>query len=364
MVPKFPAVRPSFHAVLKERVNQYFEQNKLSPTGGWRIFSKAIILTTALVLLYTHLVFFTPVWYLALLECAMVGLVISFIGFNVMHDGAHGSFSQYPTVNKIAAFSLNLLGGSSFMWNMKHNVIHHAYTNVHEVDDDLDAGFLLRLSEHQKRYKVHSFQHYYVWVLYAQLYLFWIFVSDYKKYFTGKIGDIPLKKMKWNDHLIFWKSKILFLVIYAVLPIIFAGWLNWLIGFLTITWVAGVVLSIVFQLAHTVEHTQFPLPDEASGKMEDEWAIHQLKTTANFATGNKIISWLVGGLNYQVEHHLFPKISHVHYPAISKIVKQACQEHGVVYNEYARMRDAIVSHLNHLRMMGQMPEPIRVRSNN
>jgi linoleoyl-CoA desaturase len=353
MVPKFPAVRPSFHTVLKERVSAYFESQNISTTGGWRIFSKALLLVSVLILLYIHLVFFTPVWYWAILECILVGFVISFIGFNVMHDGAHGSFSKYPWVNKVAAFSLNLLGGSAFMWNMKHNVIHHAFTNVHEVDDDLNAGFLLRLSEHQKRYKVHSAQHYYFWVLYAQLYLFWIFYSDYKKYFTGKIGNIPLKKMKLQDHLIFWKSKMAFLAIYILIPILFAGWLPWLIGFITITWVAGVVLSIVFQLAHTVEHTHFPLPDDATGKMGDEWAIHQLKTTANFATGNRIISWMVGGLNFQVEHHLFPRISHIHYPAISKIVKQACEEYGVVYNEYGKMRHAIRSHIRYLRSLGR-----------
>jgi linoleoyl-CoA desaturase len=352
MVPKFPAVRPSFHTILKERVSEYFEKKHINPTGGWRIFSKAMILVSSLILLYVHLVFFTPAWYLAIPECLLMGLVISFIGFNVMHDGAHGSFSKYQWVNKVAAFSLNLLGGSSFMWNMKHNVIHHAYTNVHDVDDDLDAGFFLRLSEHQKRYRMHSFQHYYFWVLYAQLYLFWIFYSDYHKYFTGKIGGIPLKKMKWNDHLVFWKSKILFLLIYIVIPILFTSFISWLIGFITITWVAGVVLSIVFQLAHTVENTHFPLPDDASGKMGDEWAIHQLKTTANFATNNKVVCWMVGGLNFQIEHHLFPRISHIHYPAISKIIKQACEEYGVVYNEYAKTRDAILSHIRHLRNLG------------
>ncbi len=159
--------------------------------------------------------------------------------------------------------------------------------------------------------------------------------------------------MKLQDHLIFWKSKIVFLVIYIVLPIIFTVWLSWLIGFITITWVAGVVLSIVFQLAHTVENTHFPLPDDETGKMGDEWAIHQLKTTANFATRNRVISWMVGGLNFQVEHHLFPRVSHIHCPAISKIVKQACEEYGVVYNEYSKMRIAILSHLRFLRSLGQ-----------
>jgi linoleoyl-CoA desaturase len=353
VIPKFPAGRPSFHVVLKGRVNQYFEETGKSLTGDTKIIIKALLLIGALVALYVHLVFFTPVWYLGVVECAMLGLVIASIGFNVMHDGSHGSFSKHPWMNWVAAITLNILGGNAFMWNMKHCVIHHAYTNVHDIDDDLNAGVLLRLSEHQKRYKVHSFQHYYVWFLYMQLYVFWIFFSDYKKYFRKKIGDIPLKKMTTLDHVIFWKGKIINLSLYVVLPIIFAGWLNWLVGFLIVTQLGGLVLSIVFQLAHTVEPMSFPLANSVSGKMEDEWAVHQLKTTANFATRNKLISWFVGGLNFQVEHHLFPKISHVHYPAINRIVKQACAEYGIPYYEFPKMRHAVVSHISHLRRLGQ-----------
>ncbi|TAD81339.1 MAG: acyl-CoA desaturase [Bacteroidetes bacterium] len=354
VIPKFPAGKPSFHVVLKNRVNQYFEETGKNLTGDSKIIVKALILIAAMVALYVHVVFFTPVWYLAVVECALLGLTIASIGFNVMHDGSHGSFSKYPWMNWVAAITLNILGGNAFMWNMKHCVIHHAYTNVHDIDDDLNAGVLLRLSEHQKRYKVHSFQHYYVWFLYMQLYVFWIFVSDYKKYFRKRIGDIPLKKMTTLDHVIFWKGKLINLALYVVLPIIFTGWLNWLVGFLIVTQLGGLVLSIVFQLAHTVEPMSFPLANSVSGKMEDEWAVHQLKTTANFATRNKLISWLVGGLNFQVEHHLFPKVSHVHYPAINRIVKQACAEYGIPYYEFPKMRHAVVSHISHLRKLGQV----------
>jgi linoleoyl-CoA desaturase len=353
VVPKFPAGRPSFHVILKTRVTDYFEQTGKSLTGDTKIMVKAVLLIGLLTGLYTHLVFFTPVWYLGVIECMLMGLVIASIGFNVMHDGSHGSFSKHPWVNWLAAFTLNVLGGNAFMWNMKHCVIHHAFTNVHDIDDDLNAGVLLRLSEHQKRYKMHSFQHLYFWVLYMQLYIFWIFVSDYKKYFRRKIGDMPLKKMSPRDHLIFWFSKALNLSLYVVIPIVFAGWLHWLVGFLIVTQLGGFVLSIVFQLAHTVEPLSFPLPNSDSGKMQDEWAVHQLKTTANFATRNKFLSWFVGGLNFQVEHHLFPKISHVHYPAINKIVKQACAEYSVPYYEFRRMRQAVVSHVAHLRRLGR-----------
>lgn len=351
--PKFASVPMSFHAELKKRVQDYFDQKKISPTGDFRLFSKAIILFLSLVAVYVHLVFFeSPVW-VALLECVVLGGVVSAIGFNIMHDGAHGSFSQYKWMNNIAAFSLNVLGGSSFMWNVKHNIIHHAYTNIDGVDDDIDIKPFMRMSTSQKKYKLHKFQHIYFWFLYCLLYIFWIFVSDYKKYFTKKIGDMPLKKMALKDHLFFWGFKALNLFLFIGLPIYVVGFQHWLIGFLVFTVVAGLVLSVVFQLAHTVEHTAFPVPDAVTGKLEDEWAVHQLRTTANFATQNKVVCWLVGGLNFQVEHHLFPKISHVHYPAINKIIKQACAEYGVVYIEYARVRQALASHISYLKMVGQ-----------
>jgi linoleoyl-CoA desaturase len=256
-------------------------------------------------------------------------------------------------VNVLAAYSLNILGGSSFMWNVKHNIIHHAYTNIDGVDDDIDIQPWMRMSTTQKKYGFHKYQHRYFWVLYALLYIFWIFILDYSKYFKKKIGEMPLKKMHINDHVVFWLFKALHLFVFVGLPIYQVGFLPWLIGFLSATIFAGLVLSIVFQLAHTVEHTHFPMPSEDDGKMSDEWAVHQLKTTANFATNNKLISFLVGGLNFQVEHHLFPKISHVHYPAISKIIRSTCEEFNVPYIEYPKMREALRSHVLYLKEIGR-----------
>ena len=351
--PKFASVSPSFHTELKRRISEYFSKTGKAPTGNTRLWSKALILLTAYTLIYIHLVFFTPAsTALALFECALLGSVMASIGFNVMHDGSHGSFSDNPTLNKMAAVTLGLLGGSPFMWSMKHNVIHHAYTNIDGVDDDIDAKPFLRMASTQKRYKLHKYQHIYFWFLYSLLHFFWMFFTDYKKYFRGKIGEIPLKKMSFKDHFYFWFYKVVCYSLFIVVPMFTVGVLPALVGFFTMTMVCGLVISIVFQLAHTVEHTHFPEPGD-DGKMDDEWAVHQLKTTANFATKNKVISWFVGGLNFQVEHHLFPKISHVHYPAISKIVKQACAEYGVIYIEYPKMHQAIASHVAFLKQMGK-----------
>jgi linoleoyl-CoA desaturase len=239
------------------------------------------------------------------------------------------------------------------MWNMKHNVIHHAYTNVEGVDDDINAGPLLRLAESQRRYRVHRYQHIYFGMLYSFLYIYWIFAADYIKYFSKRIGPVPLKKMSIGDHISFWGFKIFHYFLFIGVPVYMLGFMPWLIGFLVFSLLAGFVLSIVFQLAHTVEHTAFPGVNEETGRLEDEWAIHQLKTTANFATRNKVISWFVGGLNFQVEHHLFPKISHIHYPAISEIIRKACAEYGIPYIEYPKMRMAVLSHVNHLKHLGR-----------
>ena len=351
--PKFAQSKQSFHVELKTRINEYFSTTGKPTTGGARLFFKAAFLLSALVYTYIQLVFFTPPAIVALLLSALLGTLTASIGFNVMHDGGHGSFSRYPFINKAAAITAGVLGASHFMWNQKHNIIHHAFTNIDGIDDDIDAKPFLRMASTQKRYKMHKFQYLYFWLFYCILHLYWSMVSDYKKYFRRKIGDMPLKKMSVRDHISFWAFKIIHYSLFIVIPIIKLGFVQWIIGFSVFSVVTGFILSIVFQLAHTVEDTEFPMPDAVTGRLEDEWAIHQLKTTANFATSNRFISWFVGGLNFQVEHHLFPKISHIHYPAISKIIKQACKEYDVKYVEYKRMHQAILSHILFLRQMGK-----------
>jgi linoleoyl-CoA desaturase len=318
------------------------------------LYFKALFFFLAYIGLYVHLVYFTPPTWVALIECVFLGCFTAAIGFNVMHDGGHGSFSKSKVINYMAATSVNFLGASHIMWRMKHNIIHHTYTNIDGVDDDIEIKPYLRMCTSQKKYKMHRFQHYYFWFLYMLLHLIWVFQTDYQKYFKQKIGNIPLKKMSIAEHFGFWGAKIMYAVLFMVIPIIKLGFWKWAIGFVIASMVTGFIISIVFQLAHTVENLDFPLPDTATNRIENEWAIHQLHTTANFATKNKLVSWLIGGLNFQIEHHLFPKISHVHYPAISKIIKQTCEEFDIKYNEFKRMRQAIVSHAMYLRKMGQM----------
>ena len=354
VTPKFKNVSgTNFHKELKSRVNNYFIENNKKSTGNFSLHFKAILFWVLYIAIYIHVVFFTPSALLALFECLLLGGITAGIGFNVMHDGGHGSFSESPFWNKIAAFSVNGLGASAIMWNNKHNIIHHTYTNIAGVDDDIEIKPMLRMCESQKKYKIHRFQHIYVWLLYTQLLIIWVFATDYTKYFRKKVGSVPIKKMSRFDHFAFWTAKVGYYFMMIALPIYMVGFLPWLAGFAVLAMFAGLVLSIVFQLAHTVEETAFPVPAADTNDIENEWAIHQIETTANFATKNKLISWLVGGLNFQIEHHLFPKISHIHYPAISKIIKDTCNEFGVKYIEYRKMRHALFSHATYLRRMGR-----------
>lgn len=350
----FAKTPPIFFQRLREVTDAYFKENGLRRTGDRRLYWKTGILITVLTGLYITLVFFTPasVW-LALGLCTLMGVVVASIGFNVMHDGAHGSYSSRGWVNEMMGHSLNLLGGNVYLWKLKHNVNHHTFTNVEGMDDDIDIRPWVRVHAGQKRYWFHRFQHVYGLLLYGTTYLFWIFYNDLRKYFTGRIADnTRMPRMSPKEHVIFWASKLGYVALFIVLPIFFAGLVPTLIGYGVMVFVTGLVIAVVFQLAHVVEDTDFVHPPSDGHHIESEWAVHQVATTVNFATHNKVWNWLFGGLNFQVEHHLFPRISHVHYPEINKRLKQVCAEFGVRYREFPSFRSALWSHLMHLRQVG------------
>lgn len=348
----FSSASNTFYATLRREVDDYFATQKISKNGNIRLYAKTIIFLSVSVLLYTWLVFFTPdSGWLSLFLCVLCGLNMSFIGFNIMHDASHGSYSASGRVCNILSYSMNYLGSVIFFWNTKHNILHHTYTNIDGVDADIVQTSLLRLAPTQKWRPIHRFQHIYAPVLYALAHATWIYQNDFEKYFTRKVLNMPIKNFGIKEHFIFWITKILYTLFYLVIPVMVVG--PWaLAGFAVISLVCGFTLTIVFQLAHVVEITDFE--DGTNGiEVENEWAVHQVNTTADFAVNNKVISWFLGGLNFQAVHHLFPKISHIHYPAIQKIMEKCCREHGVKYRSFKTMGEAVASHLRFMRDMGQ-----------
>jgi linoleoyl-CoA desaturase len=344
-----------FFNYLKKEVDNYFQQTRMKKTGNWKLYLKTATLIPAALAIYIGLLTVSMPAGLALGLCAVLGFILASIGFNVMHDANHGSYSGKKWVNNVLGLTLNALGGNAFIWKFKHNVIHHTYTNVDGIDDDIAKSPLMRQCHTQKWVPAHRFQHFYVVLVYAISSFAWVALMDFNKYFKQRIVQTPLQKMDMKEHVIFWLSKVLYVVFYVAIPVLVVGWQAWAIGFVTMQITLGFVLAIVFQLAHVVEHTEFELAGHDPKTIENEWAIHQIKTTANFAPRNKIISWFVGGLNFQVEHHLFPKVSHVHYPAISLIVKDACSKFNLPYNEYPTMSAAVASHFRMMRELGKKP---------
>lgn len=342
-----------FFQSLKQSVDTYFKESALKKTGNWRLYTKTLVLIPAAMLIYISLLTFSMPVIVSLLLCAVFGVILASIGFNIMHDACHGSYSSRKWVNSLLGLSLNLIGGNSFMWKQKHNIIHHTYTNIEGADDDIAQSKLLRQSPTQKWMPIHRYQHIYLTLAYSLMLFMWVGVKDFKKYFSKKINNTPLQPMNRKEHITFWVSKVLYLVFYILIPIFILGPLQWLIGFVIMGIVTGIVISYVFQLAHAVEGPEFDSVGMNDKMIETEWAIHQLRTTANFAPRNKFLSWWVGGLNFQVEHHLFPRISHVHYPALSKIVKEHCQRFKLPYHCFPNMRLAVVSHIRTMKELGK-----------
>jgi linoleoyl-CoA desaturase len=346
----------SFFNTLKSSVDHYFAAQQLKKTGNWNLYSKTAVLAPLAILTYSFLLFLPMPVVLSILLCCLLGFTLASIGFNVMHDACHGSYSSRGWVNTVMALSSNLMGGNTYIWKFKHNIVHHTYTNIDGVDDDIALSPLMRQCATQKWLPPHRYQHIYGFLLYSFTSLAWFFVMDFTKYFSSKVHTTPMTKMDFKEHVIFWMSKALYVVLFVVFPIMQLGWMPWLFGFVALNLTLGLTLAVVFQLAHVVEHTEFVHADQVEPmKIENEWAIHQVKTTANFAPRNKFISWFVGGLNYQVEHHLFPRISHVHYPAINRIVKQTCRQFNVPYNEFPTMQKAIASHYKLIKELGRRP---------
>ena len=347
-----------FFRTLNSRVNAYFKENNLKKTGNWKIHLKTVILFSIFLTPYFLILTLDLSVWLHLLLSIVIGIGMAGIGMNVMHDGNHGSYSSKSWINKFMGGTIYVLAGNVYNWQVQHNVLHHTYTNIHGHDEDLDAGRIIRFTKEAEWRRFHKFQHYYSVFLYGLLTFNWAITTDFKQmrnYLKRKLsyGEPKSPKILWTTLII---TKVIYVSIWIILPIVIGiTWWKVLLGFFIMHYTAGLILSIVFQLAHVVDETANPTPNEI-GEIENTWAIHQLYTTANFAQKNKIVNWFTGGLNHQIEHHIFPNISHVHYGKIAEIVKQTAKECNLPYYEFKTMRSAVIAHFKHLRDLGMEPK--------
>jgi linoleoyl-CoA desaturase len=352
-----PKGKPNFYDAVKGRVNDYFQTNNISPYSNSRMYVKTVVMLSLYFVPYVVIVTglaSVSLWLVYGLYMLM-GLGIVGIGTSVMHDSNHGAYTDNDTINNLLGSVLNVLGGYSLNWKIQHNVLHHTYTNIEGLDEDINSGFILRMSPDKPLRRFHRFQHIYAWGLYCLMNLYWVVAKDYIHLFRYDKNNLlqnqktTLRKCLIELSLL----KVLYIVYMIVLPIMFSGvaWYHIALGIVVMHVIAGFSLAVIFQPAHVVETSDYSSPSE-DRKMENNWAVHQVMNTADFAQDNKLVSWFIGGLNFQIEHHLFPQVCHVHYPEIARIVEDVAKDFKLPYQVMPTFGSAIAAHGKMLRKLG------------
>jgi linoleoyl-CoA desaturase len=330
-----------------------------APGGDPRLLRKAVLVMAWFLASFVLLLSVKSGW-LQLVLCLSYGLAASAVGFNIFHDANHGAMSSNQRINlAIAMLASTVLGASRYLWNYKHNVLHHRLTNIHTWDDDLETRGFLRLSPQQGWKRRYYGQHLFVVMLYAVNAIELVFIKDFVQYFTLRINEhqrIPAMSVRQKAE--FWITKALYFAIFVALPFAILPADRVIAGFLIYEITLGLSLALVFSMAHQVESVEFPAPQGAPPTIDEEWGAHQMRTTANFANLNHGWNWYSGGLNHQIEHHLFPSMSHTHYAAIGKVVRTTAQEFGLPYNHFETYGAALHSHYRLLRRLGTRPKLI------
>ena len=347
--------RPEFYKELRKRVNDYFIENSISRHANLNMIFKTVFMLSLYFIPFTLMLtgIVSSNWAVYAMWCIM-GFGMSGIGLSIMHDANHGAYSRNQNVNNAFGFVLNFIGGYHMNWRIQHNVLHHTFTNIEGHDEDINKG-IMRFTPNQKRRGIFRFQIFYAPVLYGILTLYWVTVKDFEQLIRYSRRNLLVGQgISFKSTLVrIILYKIIYYSVTLVLPILImdAPWWIIVLGFVTMHFICGMILALIFQAAHVLENTEFHVVDE-NGGVENTWAVHQMKTTSNFANSSFLFSWFIGGLNYQIEHHLFPNICHVHYRKISGIVREVAHEYDVPYNEYKTFYGALKSHFTLLNQLG------------
>jgi linoleoyl-CoA desaturase len=344
-----------FAAALKQNVRNYFKEKGISTYGDYRMWVKTVLLLglylTPLILVLTVEM---PGWF-AIILMVIMGIGEAGIGMGIMHDAVHGSYSRRPWVNNLMGRTIFLLGTNTVNWRVQHNLLHHTYTNIYKWDQDIDTKAIIRMSVHAPLKKIHRYQFIYSFFLYGLMTLSKL-VTDIAE--LGRYRRIEALKVFGVNYplevFVLVMTKIIYVSVFIGLPIIFTDFAWWqiLLGFVVMHSVASAIMSTVFQMAHVVMEVDQPLPDE-SGVIHHDKYVHQLQTTSNFGRSPWIIRWYIGGLDHQVEHHLFTNICHIHYPEIAPIVKKTAEEYGIPYHSHRSFFTALTSHVRMMKFLGR-----------
>ncbi len=345
----------TFQVELRRRVDELFRTAGRSKRGGWRMYLKTAIVLVWFAASYGLLVFAASTLWQGLVLSASLGLATAAIGFNIQHDGGHRSYSDRPWVNRLMAMTMDLVGGSSYVWYWKHAVIHHRYVNITGYDGDIDIGRLGRFSPHLPWRWYYRWQHLYLWPIYCFEAAKMQLLDSFRYIITGRLGRHRIPRPRGWDLVIFVAGKVVFFAWALVIPMLLHPVPVVLFYYVVASLVLGITMVLIFVMPHTAGSVDYPLPRPDTGRVERPWAVHQATVTLDFARRNRVLTWLLGGLNYHKEHHLFPLICHVNYPFMSKVLEDTCRDFGIPYREHDSFASGLAAHYRWLRQMG-MPQ--------
>ncbi len=352
-----------FRKELNKRVDAYFQSENIAPRDNFAMYFKTAIILGWVIAAWTFTIFGPPIMWMKVVGCILLGFGIAGVGFSVGHDANHGGYSSKKWVNYIFGLTYDLIGVSSYLWKFRHNFLHHTYTNILGHDVEIHGDGLVRMTPFMEYKWYHKFQHIFISFVYAIIPFYWSVADINQILFKRKYHDHVIPTPKPLEMLILLGSKFIWLGLFIGIPIA-VGYtpLQAFVGF-SITYMCyGVLICNVFMLAHVMQPAEFIQPTAESNHIDDEWAIFQVRTTVDFAPKNLFLNWYLGGLNYQVIHHLFPHICHIHYPKIAPILDEVCAEFGVKYNVYKTFGEALVANYSWLKLMGSEPEKSILRS--
>jgi linoleoyl-CoA desaturase len=341
-----------FYTEVKAKMNDYFKVKGCSQKANGRMLLKIVIIgflfAGSYFLLLSNL----------LSERLMLGVALLFgvsqvlIAFNIAHDASHGALFKNQKLNRIFSYCFNLIGVNRYIWDIKHNVSHHSFTNIPGYDMDIEQIKIARLVENAELRWFHRYQHVYVPLLYPFASLYMVFIKDFQMFMTKKYGNNHYEGHSSREYLILFFSKLFYFTYALLLPMIFIKLVWWkiLAGFFLMHFVVGTFLAIILFPVHALDDSPFPEPAE-NGEIDNSWAVHQVETSTNFGVDNQLLFWLSGGLNTHVVHHLFPSICHIHYYDLTKIIREVALKHNVPFRDNSIFK-ALSSHLALLKMMG------------
>jgi linoleoyl-CoA desaturase len=345
-----PACAPSFPKVLRRRLDDFFSEGNISPKANSAMWAKIAVGLAVLAGSWIALYALKPDSWRFVGLYLINAIAQTFLLLNIAHDSNHNAISSVRSVNKALNYVFDVCGISSYMWRILHHRGHHSCINLHDEDDALTGRGILRFTPHEPRTPLHRFQHIYALFLYAVFSLDYVFVRDFECFFFPTHDYLKQARHPAREYVILFAGKGFYLTYMLILPVVLLGKSPLLVGlsFLLAHLIIGLSVALVFQTTHSVDSTYFPL----SRSEFDNGIYHIFATTADYATTNPLVGWLVGGLNHHIVHHLCPFVCHTHYAPLTQIVKETAEEYGIPYRQHPTMSRAIKHHLLLLKQLG------------